>query len=131
MNILSNAFSNIMSIKPIFYLYNFYTNVLALKTKYFLLTAFAIYLCIGKDVKKYRYYALVIMLYASFLAYQLNPIYGYLWFMLISFFITINDIFEINELMKWVRKIFMGKEDKDEEDEITDLDEGSPSVDTE
>jgi len=120
-----------MSIKPIFYLYNFYTNVLALKTKYFLLTAFAIYLCIGKDVKKYRYYALVIMLYASFLAYQLNPIYGYLWFMLISFFITINDIFEINELMKWVRKTFMGKEDKDEEDEITDLDEGSPSVDTE
>lgn len=131
MNILSNAFSNIMSIKPIFYLYNFYTNVLALKTKYFLLTAFAIYLCIGKDVKKYRYYALVIMLYASFLAYQLNPIYGYLWFMLISFFITINDIFEINELMKWVRKTFMGKEDEDEEDEITDLDEGSPSVDTE
>jgi len=131
MNILSNVFSKIMSIKPIFYLYNFYTNVLALKTKYFLLTAFAIYLCIGKDVKKYRYYALVIMLYASFLAYQLNPIYGYLWFMLISFFITINDIFEINELMKWVRKTFMGKEDKDEEDEITDLDEGSPSVDTE
>jgi hypothetical protein len=131
MNIISNVFSNIMSIKPIFYLYNFYTNVLALKTKYFLLTAFAIYLCIGKDVKKYRYYALVIMLYASFLAYQLNPIYGYLWFMMISFFITINDIFEINKLMKWVRKTFMGKEDEDEEDEITDLDEGSPSVDTE
>ena len=116
MNILSNVFSNIMSIKPIFYLYNFYTNVLALKTKYFLLTAFAIYLCIGKDVKKYRYYALVIMLYASFLAYQLNPIYGYLWFMLISFFITINDIFEINELMKYTymqkcnRQLLMLKE---------------------
>ena len=128
MNILSNVFSNIMSIKPIFYLYNFYTNVLALKTKYFLLTAFAIYLCIGKDVKKYRYFALAIMLYASFLAYQLNVIYGYLWLMLISLFIYINDIFEMDELMKWMKKTVMGKED---EDEITDLNEGSPSVDTE
>ena len=37
--------------KLFYYIYNFYTNVLALKTKYFLLTALAIYLCIGKDVK--------------------------------------------------------------------------------
>ena len=114
--------------KLFYYIHNIYANVLALKTKYFLLTAFAIYLCIGKDVKKYRYFALAIMLYASFLAYQLNVIYGYLWLVLISLFIYINDIFEMDELMKWMKKTVMGKED---EDEITDLNEGSPSVDTE
>ena len=104
--------------KLFYYIHNFYTNVLALKTKYFLLTAFAIYLCIGKDVKKFRYIAIVIMLYASFLAYQLNKIYGYLWLMLILLFIYINDILGIKELKE--KFFFM------DEDEIKDLD-GSPS----
>jgi hypothetical protein len=101
--------------KLFYYIHNFYANVLALKTKYFLLTALAIHLCIGKNVKKYRYIAIVIMLYASFLAYQLNKIYGYLWLGLISLFIYLNDI--------------LGLRQKDK-DEMKDLDVGSPSKDS-
>jgi len=105
MSLLTNIF---------YYIFKFYTNVLSLKTKLFLFTALAIYLCIGENIKKYRYIAVVIMLYASFLAYQLNEIYGYLWFIVISLFISINDILGIEELFR-------------DEDEITDLNTGSPS----
>jgi hypothetical protein len=99
--------------------YNFYNNVLALKTKYFLLTALAIHLCIGKNLKKFRYIAIVIMLYATFLAYQLNKIYGYLWLILVVLFIYLNDIVGIEGLKK---KLSFGSEY-----EITDLYVGSPS----
>jgi len=105
--------------KLFYYIHNFYANVLALKTKYFLLTALAIHLCIGKNVKQYRYLAIVIMLYATFLAYQLNKIYGYLWFILILLFIWLNDILGVQELLE------KGKDD------IKDLDVGSPNEDSE
>jgi len=105
--------------KLFYYIYKFYVNVLASKTKLFLLTALAIFLCIGKNLEKYRYIAIVIMLYASFLAYQLNEIYGYLWLMFIILFIYINDIVGIEELKK---KLSFGSED-----EIKDLYVGSPS----
>jgi len=85
----------------IFYsIYNFYNDVLELKTKYFLLTALAIYMCIGQTVQLVKYLAIVIMLYAASLAYKLNKVYGYLWLFLIAIFIYSNDILGFDKFDK-------------------------------
>ena len=79
---------------------NIFTKVLSIKTQAMLLFASAIWMCIGENLKNYRYLAILIMFLSVFIMFKLNKIYGTLWLFLIISFIYINDVFGLTIINK-------------------------------
>ena len=80
----------------LFFIKNLFTKVISIKVQAMLLLASAIYLCIGENLNKFRYIAIILMLLSLVLIWKINKIYGFLWLLLIVGFIFVNDIAGLN-----------------------------------